>query len=79
MLILGASKYIRLTSCAYNNTHCILLSTYKYIMHSIMYIRVQSASWYGLIRPLLCTQKYLLECCELKSTLTILLCKVWRH
>ena len=37
-------------------------------MHSIVYTRVQNAFWCGLIRPFLCTQNDILECCEHKST-----------
>ena len=46
MLILCTSKYIRLASCVHNSTHCILLCTHiMYIIHSIMYTRVQNAFW----------------------------------
>ena len=46
MLILCTSKYIWLAICVHNSPHCILWSTnIKYIMHSIMYTRVQNAFW----------------------------------
>ena len=41
--------------------------------------KVQNAFLCDIIWLRLCTQKYILECCERKSTYTILLCKLWRH
>ena len=42
--ILCISKDVRLASCVHNSTHCILFSTHKYIMHSVMYTRLQMLS-----------------------------------
>ena len=68
MLILCLSKYIKLASCVHNSTHCILWSTHiKYIMHFIMYTRVQNAFWCGLI----CADSMLGKTiCDLKCKLT---------
>ena len=81
---------IEMMFCVHNSSHGFIFvyirepqmdihCTQEFSEYSVVYTRIQSAFLCDLIGLLLCTQKYMLECCEGKSTSTVLLCKLWRH
>ena len=53
--------------------------TQEFSEYCVVYTRVQNAFLWDLIRVSFLHTKHILDCCEHKSTSTILLCKFWRH